>query len=235
MSAVMLLDGFPAGTTVEEVLDFILSRCNPVEGYVTSVILRVDAQGRETGIAEVHFGQRAWINFVLFIHEQHFRGHEIVVLPLEQHDANVAVSPPPRPLQALALAMGVPPPSVAAALVPDHRTVVAEEHCALRYDVAGSTIVQHQLIQQPNWWPYNNPRILLQLPTIPQLRRSEPDGWNSWDEMLADVVYRSRLLEEAHAELNFRLRQVEIDTATLQANGVDFSLPLASTSTSSGV
>ena len=227
-----MLGGFPAATTVDGVRAFIVSLCNPYVGYVTCVNLRVDARGRETGIAEVHFGQRAWPSFVLFLHKKKFFGHEILVLTSEQHVANEAVSPPPRGLRALALAMGVLPPSEAAAMVPAQRTVSAEEHCALSYDVAGSTTVQLQLTQLPDWWPYNNPRTLLHMPAIPQLRRPEPDGWDSWDEMRADVIVRSRLLEEAHAELHFRLRQLEIDTAILQANGVDTSLPQATPSTS---
>jgi len=126
--------------------------------------LRVDARGRETGIAEVHFGQRVWPSFVLFLHKKKFFGHEILVLTSEQHVANEAVSPPPRGLRALALAMGVLPPSEAAAMVQAQRMVSAEEHCALSYDVAGSTTVQHQLTQLPDWWPYNNPRICCRCP-----------------------------------------------------------------------
>ena len=103
--------------------------------------------------------------------------------------------------------------------------MTSEELPLQRVDGAGVAIVQHQPIPQPDWWPYNNPRILLQLPTATQLRRTHMNGWESWDEMRADVNVRSRMLEEAHSELHFRLRQLEIDIAILQANGEQASLP----------
>ena len=207
----MLLDGFPMGTEGPEVLDFIVSRCKGIQGYVTCVHLRVDAHGRETGIAEVHFGQRAWPALVQCVHKQKFFGYEILVL-LSELVTYVAASLPPRGLRALAISLGVLPPSVDADLVPAHRTVSAEEHCALRDDVAGSTIVQHRLIQQPDWWPYNNPRIMLQMPAIPQLRRPEPDGWDSWDEMRADVIVRSKPIEMRTLRCT-AIAQPEFDTA----------------------
>ena len=94
-----------------------------------------------------------------------------------------------------------------------------------RDDGAGDEIAHHQLISQPDWWPYNIPRILLQLPASAQLRRPNFNGWESWEEMRADVDVRVRLLEEAHTEMHLRLRQLEVDIAILQANGVQASLP----------
>ena len=127
--------------------------------------------------------------------------------------------------------MGVTPPPEDADMVPAHLSVSAEEHSLLRYDVAGETALQLPLIPQPDWWPFNNPRNLLQLPAITQLRSEQPDGWDSWDDMRADVIIRSRLLEESHAELLLRLRQIEIDTAILRANGDTSILPQAIPST----
>ena len=94
-----------------------------------------------------------------------------------------------------------------------------------REDGAGDEIAHHQLVPQPDWWPYNNPRILLQLPYASQLRRTHMNGWESWDEMRADVNVRTRMLEDAHSEMHLRLRQLEIDIAILQANGEQASLP----------
>ena len=45
--------------------------------------------------------------------------------------------------------------------------------------------------------------------------------------LCADVIVRSRLLEESHAELLLRLRQIEIDTAILRANGDTSTLTMA--------
>ena len=104
-------------------------------------------------------------------------------------------------------------------MVPAHMSASAEEHSLLRYDVAGETTLQLPLIPQPDWWPFNNPRNLLQLPAITQIRSELPDGWDSWDDMRADVIARSRLLEESHARLLMCMRQLEIDTAILRANG----------------
>ena len=123
--------------------------------------------------------------------------------------------------------MGVPPPHELADMVPAHLSVFAEEHSLLRHDVAGETTVHLPLIPQPNWWPFNNTRNLLQLPTITQLRSIQPDGWDSWEALRADVIVRSRLLEESHAELLIRLRQIEIDIAILRANGDTTTLTMA--------
>ena len=227
----MLLGGFPEGTEYDEVLYFVESRCKGIHAHVTLVYMREDAHGYDTGVAEVHFGQRVWPAFVERLHQQKFLGHEILVLPSEQCVSNGASLSPPRARQELVLAMGVPPPSEDADMVPVHMSATAEEHSLLRYDVAGETTLQLPLIPQPDWWPFNNPRNLLQLPAITQLRSEQPDGWDSWDEMRADVIVRSRLLEESHAELLLRLRQIEIDTAILRANGDTSILPQAIPST----
>ena len=228
----MLLGGFPEGTEYDDVLNFIESRCKGIQVvHVTLVYMREDAHGYDTGVAEVHFGQRAWPALVWRLHQQTFLGHEILVLPSEQRVSNGASLSPPRARQELVLAMGVPPPSEDAVMVPAHMSASAEEHSLLRYDVAGETTLQLPLIPQPDWWPFNNPRNLLQLPAITQIRSELPDGWDSWDVMRADVIARSRLLEESHARLLMCMRQLEIDTAILRANGDTSILPQAIPST----
>ena len=103
----------------------------------------MDAHGRETGIADEILAA-GFACFCQVRPSAKFFGYEILVLPSE-HVTNVAASPPPRGMRALALALGVLPTSVDADKVPAHRAVFVDEHCALRDDVAGVTIVQHLL------------------------------------------------------------------------------------------
>ena len=233
----MLLSGFPAGTDDGEVLHFIEQTVLEALGEITLATLRVDAQGRNTGIAEVHFGQKAWPEFFKHLHKSNFFGHEIVVLPsLNGHTRAMSVEPPisspssaPLPKHPAAAPAEVPPPrrdDAGETNVQHHNPTMESEDLPLpSVDGEGEPHVQHRLISQPDWWPYNNPRILLQLPYASQLRRTHMNGWESWEEMRADVNVRARMLEEAHTELHFRLRQLEIDIAILQANGVQASLP----------
>ena len=65
----------------------------------------------------------------------------------------------------------------------------------------------------------------MDLPVATPLLQTHLNGWESWEEMRADVMVRSRKLEDAHTELHLRLRQLEIDIAILQANGVPAFLP----------
>ena len=69
------------------------------------------------------------------------------------------------------------PTSVDADKVPAHRAVFVEEHCALRDDVAGVTIEQHLLSNS-------------------LIGGHEPDGWDSWVDMRADVIVRSKPIEK---------------------------------------
>ena len=85
-----------------------------------------------------------------------------------------------------------------------------------RADGAGEESVHHQPIPQSVWWHYNYPRILLQVPTDAQLRRPLMLGWESWEELRADVSVPSRMLEQVHSEIHLRLRQLEGDIAILR-------------------
>ena len=86
----------------DSILVFTVIRCIGIQGYLTCVVLRVDAHGRETGIADEILAA----GFACFCQVRPFAkffGYDLLVLPSE-HVTNVAASTPPRGMRALALA-----------------------------------------------------------------------------------------------------------------------------------